>query len=582
MKKIKSIFVLNMPTRQLSLSKYAFYIFFTFHFSLFTFSCLSQSCQSISFNGSSQYTYIANNPSISITGDFSLEAWINSNNTPTDEERFIAKCDGGWNGFSFILYNSSGKNYVQANYVSGTGIYTGSYCEITLTPGTWYHVAATADVSDKNIKIYINGIEQSVTNITTGATSVLNAGDLVIGRFAGSNIRFFDGLMDDVRIWNVIRTSSEITDNYDKELAGNESGLVAYYKFNNSYLDETSNNNDLTAVSSPTFSTNVPFICTPAIQASSLTFSSVQSCGLVLGWTRGDGSNCAVFMHAGITGTAAPEDGTTYTANTVFGNSGSQIGSTGWYCVYNGTETNVAVNGLTAATTYRVHVCEYNGSAGSEKYLTTSATDNPKNQATTTISYGTVGSGDQIACSSGFTPNNMSVIGASGSGSFSYQWYSQSGIVSCPSGSTIGAWTTLGSSNGANTETYTPASNITASTSYACFVTPGGSPTCSTATWASSCRQITLTAPTPATVDWNNSNVQEITLSACRSLTFINGKSGGVYKLIIKQDATGGRLVTWPSDVKWTSVDIAPTLTVTPSVVNIVKFIYDGTSYLGY
>jgi len=39
----------------------------------------------------------------------------------------------------------------------------------------------------------------------------------------------------------------------------NEAGLVAYYKFNDSALDETSNNNDLTLVNSPTYSTDVPF-----------------------------------------------------------------------------------------------------------------------------------------------------------------------------------------------------------------------------------------------------------------------------------------------------------------------------------
>ncbi|NTW31246.1 MAG: hypothetical protein HGB12_01200 [Bacteroidetes bacterium] len=322
-----------------------------------------------------------------------------------------------------------------------------------------------------------------------------------------------------------------------------------------------------------------PIIVSPTTQTSNVTFQNIQSCGMTLGWTRpgsGGGSNCAVFMYAGSTGTSAPADGTTYTANTVFGSSGSQIGSTGWYCVYNGTGTSVAVNGLTAGTTYRVHVCEYNGSGGSEKYLTSAATDNPKNQATTTISYGAVGSGNQTV-SSGATPSSMGVTGATGSGSFSYQWYSQNGIVSCPSGSTIGAWTTLGSSNGANTATYSPASGITASTSYACFVTPGGSPTCGTATWASSCRLVTVT--TPANVDWNKSNVQEITLSANRSFTFTNGKSGGFYTLIIKQDGTGGRTVIWPEDVKWAG-GTEPAFTTSAGAIDLVKFVYDGTNYL--
>ncbi|HNW89759.1 MAG TPA: hypothetical protein PKN48_08845, partial [Bacteroidales bacterium] len=107
------------------------------------------------------------------------------------------------------------------------------------------------------------------------------------------------------------------------------------------------------------------------------------------------------------------------------------------------------------------------------------------------MNYGTVASGDQTICN-GATPSSMSVSGATGSTSFTYQWYSQAGIVTCPSGSSTSGWTSLGSTNGANTATYTPASGITASTTYACFVTPGGSPTCGTATWASGCRKVTV------------------------------------------------------------------------------------------
>ena len=101
-----------------------------------------------------------------------------------------------------------------------------------------------------------------------------------------------------------------------------------------------------------------------------------------ISWTNGDGSNRTVFIKQANTGTALPNDNTTYTANTSF-TSGTQIGSTGWYCVYNGTGTSVTVTNLAASTDYIVHVCEYNCSAGSEKYLSSSATDNPMYQTTT-------------------------------------------------------------------------------------------------------------------------------------------------------------------------------------------------------
>ena len=98
--------------------------------------------------------------------------------------------------------------------------------------------------------------------------------------------------------------------------------------------------------------------------------------------TNGSGTSRAVFIAQASTGAAAPVNNTTYTANTVFG-SGTQIGATGWYCVYNGTGTpNVSVSGLTASTTYRVMVCEYEGGAGTESYNTSTATGNPENFTT--------------------------------------------------------------------------------------------------------------------------------------------------------------------------------------------------------
>ncbi|NTW31247.1 MAG: hypothetical protein HGB12_01205 [Bacteroidetes bacterium] len=91
----------------------------------------------------------------------------------------------------------------------------------------------------------------------------------------------------------------------------------------------------------------------------------------------------------------------------------------------------------------------------------------------------------------------------------------------------------------------------------------------------------TSTTPTPAIVDWNNSNVQEIILSADRSLTFVNGKSGGVYSLIIKQDDTGGWTIIWPSFMRW-PVGATSTFITAASTIYLVKFVYDGTNYLAY
>jgi len=119
----------------------------------------------------------------------------------------------------------------------------------------------------------------------------------------------------------------------------------------------------------------------PTIQATDIVFSDIYSSQMTLGWTLGNGANRVVFAKQTSAGTTTPIDNTTYTASATFG-SGTQIGTTAWYCIYNGNGSAAMVTGLAANTDYTFQVFEYNASPGSELYLITTATNNPKTQAT--------------------------------------------------------------------------------------------------------------------------------------------------------------------------------------------------------
>ena len=99
----------------------------------------------------------------------------------------------------------------------------------------------------------------------------------------------FDGLMDDVRVWNVARTAEEIADNMHKELTGTEPGLVGYWRLNGDFADASGNGNDLTPVNGPGFSNDVPFSDvppqTPVEQAHAL-IAAVEDHDLPLHITR--------------------------------------------------------------------------------------------------------------------------------------------------------------------------------------------------------------------------------------------------------------------------------------------------------
>lgn len=93
-------------------------------------------------------------------------------------------------------------------------------------------------------------------------------------------------------------------------------------------------------------------------------------------------------------------------------------------------------------------------------------------------------------------------------------------------------------------------------------------------------RLVTLSSSSTIAVNWNSGNVQTVTLGTSPTLTFSNGQAGGEYKLIVKQDSTGGRTITWPSTIKWENAT-APTLSTGANKTDVISFIYDGSAYLG-
>lgn len=108
----------------------------------------------------------------------------------------------------------------------------------------------------------------------------------------------------------------------------------------------------------------------PTTQSTAVTFTNVTSASFTLSWTNGNGSSRLVLLRSGSAVNAAAVDGVSYTGITSYG-TGSEIG-TGNFVVYSGTGNSVNVTGLSPATTYHVAVYEFNGSGGTENYLTTS------------------------------------------------------------------------------------------------------------------------------------------------------------------------------------------------------------------
>ena len=93
-------------------------------------------------------------------------------------------------------------------------------------------------------------------------------------------------------------------------------------------------------------------------------------------------------------------------------------------------------------------------------------------------------------------------------------------------------------------------------------------------------RLVNLTSSSTIAVDWSSGNVQALTLGTDPTLTFSSGQAGGQYTLIVNQDGTGGRNITWPGSVKWPGGN-SPVLSTAASSTDLINFTFDGSNYLG-
>jgi hypothetical protein len=82
-------------------------------------------------------------------------------------------------------------------------------------------------------------------------------------------------------------------------------------------------------------------------------------------------------------------------------------------------------------------------------------------------------------------------------------------------------------------------------------------------------------------IDWDNGNVQHVTLSGNSVITESNANAGSTYILIVEQDGTGGHTITWPVDFTWPG-GAPPDVSTGASEVNVVATVYSGVDSTHY
>jgi hypothetical protein len=150
-------------------------------------SCITGKC--LSFNGSTDYVDCGN-LGIPINGPATISGWFYFRDLTTDQGLYSILFRGNW-GSTYVTHNST--------YFPG----------VVFVVNTWYNIALTYSGDTSTAKLIVNSTSYNAN--TQGAPNAIVAlTDFHIGRESS----FFNGLIDDVRIYNSVIPTSQIQQNY--------------------------------------------------------------------------------------------------------------------------------------------------------------------------------------------------------------------------------------------------------------------------------------------------------------------------------------------------------------------------------
>ena len=206
-------------------------------FFIFFFSGLAQNQNSLYFDGTNDKVDLPAGTHANITTNGTLEAWIKTSANNSDYRGIVVRSSY----YGLFLINNKLSTYVWGGGSPGPI----SYNDVSLNNGAWHHVALSFQVGVTNgTQMYLDGqpVGPAITLTTLSATNNFQIG-------CNTNVQFFNGQIDNVKIYSRSLAASEIYDSY-RCFPVNNSGLDESYKFNQGVT--AGNNSTLTSLISQT------------------------------------------------------------------------------------------------------------------------------------------------------------------------------------------------------------------------------------------------------------------------------------------------------------------------------------------
>ena len=183
------------------------------------------------FDGNESYIEVPDDDAFSIktTGALTVSAWmspevLNFNITDNCYVHWLGKGDSKQHEWTFRMYNKDitcSEDNDRHNRISayafnlGGNLGSGSYVQETVTAGEWIHIVARYDTVSNTITIFKNGAQKDQDPLHDNTYNVVpENGNAPFRMGTRSKWTYFQGRIDDVRIYNRALSDPEIAANY--------------------------------------------------------------------------------------------------------------------------------------------------------------------------------------------------------------------------------------------------------------------------------------------------------------------------------------------------------------------------------
>ncbi len=200
-------------------------------------------------DGNGDYGKIAYSSKLNLRNEITIEAWIyvkSFSDKPGDGEGtwgyrnpqpVISQCHNGSSAGNYTFGLTSNKIFFVFETIDSR--FEGKY---NFEPGKWYHIAVVHKYKHgSDTRFYIDGkelrgkwMDDTGTPISGNELPLENSKNpYFVGSFDPGRLKvFFNGYIDELRVWRMVKSKSEIMSSMKNEISPESKGLVLYYRFN--------------------------------------------------------------------------------------------------------------------------------------------------------------------------------------------------------------------------------------------------------------------------------------------------------------------------------------------------------------